>query len=389
MRHSGQPCPLRPNGRRRPRFRNRALDGGRSLHRAAPPGPLRGPAEAGDPRRLSRPSPTVLCRGGRVRARRASHPGHPLSHQALRQPRRQEQPRLGQDLLPQRRDAGTVRDHLHRLMGEVGEAAQRPVHAEERRRVGPPEGDVAADRLADLLLPAGDVAQVVGDLVGLAEIFAEEPPAHRLGPGRRRARHGRGGKERAGLGLLVDREPDLRLGFPGLPRHDAGGRAHRPGHQPDQGREARRPARRTPGQGLEGQHDQGVAGEERHRLAIGDVDRRLLAPQGRVVEARQVVMDQRGAVQKFDRGRCRVRRRRIVVAAGTRHREAEPRPDAVPAREHGVADRLRQARRCAGRLRVGHGHVERPLDAPAVIHEAVPMATREEFHGVSPACHFV
>jgi hypothetical protein len=37
--------------------------------------------------------------------------------------------RVGQDLLPQRRDPGAVGDHLHGLVGEVGEAAQGPVHA--------------------------------------------------------------------------------------------------------------------------------------------------------------------------------------------------------------------------------------------------------------------
>ena len=48
-----------------------------------------------------------------------------------------------------------------------------------------------------------------------------------------------------------------------------------------------------------------------------------------------------------------------------------------------------EAGRRAGCLRVGHGHVEGVLNAPAVIHQTIREAVREEFHGVSPACHFV
>ena len=44
---------------------------------------------------------------------------------------------------------------------------------------------------------------------------------------------------------------------------------------------------------LEGEHDQRVAGEHREALAVGGVHRRLAAPQRRVVEAGQVVVDER------------------------------------------------------------------------------------------------
>ena len=71
----------------------------------------------------------------------------------------------------------------------------------------------------------------------------------------------------------------------------------------DEGGEARGRPCGAAGERLEGEHDQRVAGEERHRLAVGDVDRGLLAPHRRVVEAGQVVVDERGAVQELDRRR--------------------------------------------------------------------------------------
>ena len=69
-------------------------------------------------------------------------------------------------------------------------------------------------------------------------------------------------------------------------------------------------------QRLERQHDQRVAGQHRQRLAEGAVHRRLAAPDRRIVEAGQVVVDQGGAMQQLDRGRRGVGRGRVVLAAG-------------------------------------------------------------------------
>ena len=54
--------------------------------------------------------------------------------------------------------------------------------------VGPQARGVLADRLAEFLGVAEHVAQVVGDLIGFAELGAERRPGVRVGAGGRRAR---------------------------------------------------------------------------------------------------------------------------------------------------------------------------------------------------------
>ncbi len=98
----------------------------------------------------------------------------------------------------------------------------------------------------------------------------------------------------------------MRLGFPGLPRGDAGGRARRP---PEKAHEAGKAARVPPGsarQCLEGQHDQSIARQNGDGRAEGDVDRLLLAAHRRVVEAGQIVVDEGSAMQQLDRRRRRI-----------------------------------------------------------------------------------
>src|SRR5918994_822835 len=61
---------------------------------------------------------------------------------------------------------------------------------------------------------------------------------------------------------------------------------------------------------------EGVAGEHRQGLAEGAMNRGLAAPDRRVVEAGQVVVDQGGTVQELDRRRGGVGHNRLVLAAG-------------------------------------------------------------------------
>ena len=93
------------------------------------------------------------------------------------------------------------------------------------------------------------------------------------------------------------------------------------------------------GDGLVGENDERVAGENRQRLAVFDVDGRLAATNGRIVESRQVVVDERGAMHQLDRGGGGVGVRRIGIAAGHGDRENDLRPDAMAAGKHGVTQR--------------------------------------------------
>ena len=122
-----------------------------------------------------------------------------------------------------------------------------------------------------------------------------------------------------------------------------------------------------------GVNDQRVAGQHGERLAIFDVDRGLAATQGGVVETGQIVVDERGAVQKLDRRRGGVGRLRIGVATGAGHGKAKLRADAVACGKHGVAQRRRQQRRRAGALRQRHGAVERLFDTVGNLHGPPPL----------------
>ena len=138
---------------------------------------------------------------------------------------------------------------------------------------------------------------------------------------------------------MVGGEIDVVLELPGLTRDEAfagSGRAEKDEH------------RRHPGVGapherarerLEGGHDEGVADQDGHRLTVRAVDRRAAAPCGRVVEARQVVVHERRAVEELDRagggvGKLGARSKRL------RDLEAKARAHTSAAREHRVVKRL-------------------------------------------------
>ncbi|GLS46304.1 hypothetical protein GCM10007884_42960 [Methylobacterium brachythecii] len=131
-------------------------------------------------------------------------------------------------------------------------------------------------------------------------------------------------------------------------------------------------ANRAPRQRLEGGDDQCVPGQYGQWLPEGDMHGGLLSAHRRIVEARQIVMHERSAMEEFDRGSGSVGGGFVVIAAGSRDGQAQPRPDAVAAGKHRVADRLCQTRRRAGGLAVSDRCIESRFDPSAGIHRATP-----------------
>ena len=74
-------------------------------------------------------------------------------------------------------------------------------------------------------------------------------------------------------------------------------------------------------------------------------------------------------MQQLDRRGRGIGGRRIVVAAGPRHGEAQAWADAVASGEHRVTDGFRQSGRSAGRLRMGDGSIQGLLDPAIGIHQ--------------------
>src|SRR5215467_7677914 len=84
------------------------------------------------------------------------------------------------------------------------------------------ERDILADGLARLFLIARRIPDVVGDLIGLANLFAEAAPGFRVvGTGRSCATDRCGSKQRAGLRTVIVRQIDFGFAFPGLTGHNA------------------------------------------------------------------------------------------------------------------------------------------------------------------------
>ena len=98
------------------------------------------------------------------------------------------------------------------------------------------------------------------------------------------------------------------------------------------------------GEDFEGEGEQRVAGEDRGRLVIGDVDGGAAAAQIVVVHGGKVVVDQRVAVQRLER-------RAGAHGALARHAEQlragdhEERPQPLAGAEGGMAHRRDEARR--------------------------------------------
>ena len=63
------------------------------------------------------------------------------------------------------------------------QTVKRAIEAELDHLAGTPEREVAADGLADLVLVRGRITNIVGDLIGLAELLPDHPPRLAIGAG--------------------------------------------------------------------------------------------------------------------------------------------------------------------------------------------------------------
>jgi len=121
--------------------------------------------------------------------------------------------------------------------------------------------------------------------------------------------------------------------------------------------------RATAGNGLKRHDDQGVAHQYGRRLIEGSMHGRATATDRGVVETRQIVMCQRGAVHQLNRYAGGSGQRRIAIAVGMGDLGQQQRAKARAAGKHSVAHRLEQAwrpRRTADAVEV---FAKRPLDA--------------------------
>src|SRR6056297_400557 len=208
-------------------------------------------------------------------------------------------------------------DRGNRARKDVLEPGGGAVDAElgDRRRAA--EAFVLANGLAEAFLGSESVAQVVGDLEGLSDTRAEFFPWLGRLAGGDRSHLGGGHEEGARLRAVVGGE------------FEGAGRIVGPGA----------------GDGVERENDEAVASEHRERFAVGAVDRRLAAADRGVVECRQVVVDERGAVHELERRGRRGGEARPVVAAGHGDGEEDGGADARAARGDRVVQRGGELRR--------------------------------------------
>ena len=211
-------------------------------------------------------------------------------------------------------------------------------------------GGVLAYGLAGVFRIGDGVQKVVGDLVGLAQGFAQGAPGAGIYAGGGRAGDGGGGEQGAGFGALIGGEVDFWLAFPGLAGADAVGHARGLADGDHQRRQAGGCGDGAPGQRLEGQYDECVASEHRQRRAKGGVDGRPATAGGGIVKTGQIVMHQGGAVQQLDGRGGGVCCFRVVIPAGGGDGQAQAGADARALGEHGVAHGGGEQRRAVGRL---------------------------------------
>ena len=131
-----------------------------------------------------------------------------------------------------------------------------------------------------------------------------------------------------------------------------------------------------PGQALEGQHDQGVTGEHGQALAVSAVHRGLAAPGGGIVEAGQVIVDQRGAMQELYGDGCRGGQAGIIKATGLGYRQAQLRPDTGASGEHCMPNCASQFRRAAPNLASCYCAVKGCLNVGNDVHGRSPSKGR-------------
>jgi hypothetical protein len=162
---------------------------------------------------------------------------------------------------------------------------------------------------------------------------------------------------------------------------------HDPRRASDRLREKQQKGRKTLGRlaarasdRLESEHDQRVTRQHRERLAELLVNRGLAAPDLGGVEAGEIVMHERGAVQELDRRSGRISRHREAVAARHGDGQTEPRPDPGAAWKHGIAKRSRKLRGTFRPARPRNGILQGLLDSVGGLHRDPP--------GVKQTCQF-
>src|SRR3954469_16147075 len=112
---------------------------------------------------------------------------------------------------------GAGRHGANALGYQLMQMRDRTRDAVADHRARPAMGNVLPDRLAGFLLIAGGIADIIRNLIGLADLLAEAMPGFRVvAPRRSRTRNGRRSKQRAGLRAMIVREIDRRLALPGL-----------------------------------------------------------------------------------------------------------------------------------------------------------------------------
>ena len=190
----------------------------------------------------------------------------------------------------------------HRRGGFADEAAQArdsAVDAETRDGIGPCERRILADRLAGFLGRSECVEKVVGDRICLAETLTHFAPGSGVTAGRDRTGH-RGGHEKgARLRAMVGLEGHRRFALPRLAGDEAVGRSHRFREHGDERHEPIRCADAISGKRVERHHDERVTDEDRDRLTEGAMNGKLPPTEVRIVEAWQVIVNERGAVNEL------------------------------------------------------------------------------------------
>jgi hypothetical protein len=95
-------------------------------------------------------------------------------------------------------------------------------------------------------------------------------------------------------------------------------------------------------QDLEGNGEQGIAGEDRRGFIISQMDSRLASPQIVVIHARQVIMDERMNVNTFH-CETRAKRHRAGHSKHVGRRAGKQRPQSFAAADCSIAHRLQQS----------------------------------------------
>ena len=249
---------------------------------------------------------------------------------------------------------------------EIAHALLGAGDAELGHEGGLVERSILAGRLAQRRGVALDVEQVVGDLECFAEraaVIVERLIFFRRGLAEQRAGDAAEAQQRAGLHLLQPRDVDrLAVAEPAF----AGEIEHLSADHAADADGARQRARQqqphigilvdlVAGDDVEGQRQQRVAGQDRGGVVGLLVQGRAAAAQVAVVHRRQVVMDQRIAMDAFQRRAGQQR----GLARDAEHRGAfdhQKRPQPLAAAEariaHGVHQPLRP-RDFVGQQRVG------------------------------------